>query len=84
MATAADLAQPLAWIDQMSVAMVERLVAWSGINSGTHNVAGLNAMADQIQALFSPLAGSSEQIALEDSEQLGDEAKLILFATGRC
>ena len=63
----------LAWIEQSAPEMLERLVAWSGINSGTQNVRGLNTMADQIRALFTPLASDSQAIALADAEQLGDD-----------
>ncbi|BFM08624.1 hydrolase [Halioxenophilus aromaticivorans] len=65
-----------AWIDQSAPAMLERLVAWSGINSGSHNLAGLQAMAEQIKALFTPIAEDALSVDLADAEQLADDGQI--------
>jgi len=70
------LSAALALIDDNAGQLLERLLAWSAINSGTQNIAGLNAMADNIRALFTPIAEASTVTALDDVQQLDDSGQL--------
>lgn len=45
----------LDWIDSRQSAMVEQVQAWSRINSGSGNLAGLHAMAQALDEAFAPL-----------------------------
>ena len=80
MASRSDL---FALIDAAQTEQVERLIAWSGINSGSFNLAGLAAMADNLKALFSPLADSCEVIDLPEREQLDDQGVVQHIQHGR-
>lgn len=53
-----DEAEALAWIDSQAPALIERTLAWSAINSGSGNLAGLDRMADLIGTEFDRLDGT--------------------------
>jgi glutamate carboxypeptidase len=58
------LSDQLNWIDDRRDEMIELLVRWSGINSGTHHAAGLAAMRQELHDAFAPLADAGEEVAL--------------------
>ena len=61
--TAARDHQPhLHWIDQQLPAMRDELVQLAAINSGSFNVAGVNAVAQRLRALFAPLHADTETL----------------------
>lgn len=59
------MTSPLADLAHQTSAMLERVERWSAINSGSHHVAGLDAMRAALRADFAPL-GQLEEIALGD------------------
>ncbi|WP_317930321.1 hydrolase [Halioxenophilus sp. WMMB6] len=67
----------LALIDRAADALLERLLAWSAINSGSSNLPGLARMAKEISSLFTPLAEQSQTIALANVERLADDGQLL-------
>lgn len=68
--TAEQLSAALAWIDEQADAMIERMMLLSAINSGTTNTAGVNRIAEELSALFSPLADSSESQASATAQRV--------------
>jgi glutamate carboxypeptidase len=58
------------WLKQKKDAMVEQLLTWCKINSGTFNQAGLNRMTDVIQEDFTVLGAKTERIKLSNYVQI--------------
>ncbi|MBS0659750.1 MAG: hydrolase [Verrucomicrobia bacterium] len=56
---------PLDSIAAAATAMLERVERWSAVNSGSHHVAGLDAMRTVLRADFAPL-GEMEELPLGD------------------
>ncbi|MEX6723775.1 hydrolase [Parapedomonas caeni] len=48
-------ARPLDWIAERQAAMTETVMAWSAINSGSRNLAGLDRMATALEQAFGAL-----------------------------
>lgn len=64
-----DKYQPyLEWIDGRHEDMLERVLKWSAINSGSTNVAGLGNMMAALREAFEPLGGAIEDIPLAPRE----------------
>lgn len=64
-----DKYQPyLEWIDARREDMLERVLKWSAINSGSTNVAGLGIMIEALRQAFEPLGGAIEDIPLTPRE----------------
>ncbi len=64
-----DKYQPyLEWIDARHEDMLERVLKWSAINSGSTNVAGLGIMIEALRQAFEPLGGAIEDIPLNPRE----------------
>ncbi|MDX2235718.1 MAG: hydrolase [Hyphomonadaceae bacterium] len=57
-------------IDAAAEAMVARTIAWSRINSGSLEIAGLQVMAGALADAFSGLPGPLERVALAPSERV--------------
>lgn len=55
----------LAAIDQAAPALFERLVAWSAINSGSGNVAGLTRMATELESALRKLTPAVARVPLD-------------------
>ena len=54
------ISQAMQWIDQQHDWMVETLLQWSAINSGSLHVAGVRQMRETLQAAFAELGGEAE------------------------
>lgn len=59
-------------IDARQGAMVETVQAWSAINSGSRNAAGLAAMADALDEAFAPL-GVFDRLKARDAEVIASD-----------
>ena len=66
----------LAWIDDQQQQMVDRLVAWSAINSGSHNGAGLKAMGAEVSEAFSVLGADYRVEATAPGQQVAADGSL--------
>ena len=55
-----NFAKELAWIETQGPRMIERVKAWSAINSGSHNQDGLAKMAALIAGEFTALGADLE------------------------
>ena len=67
-----DSAPILAWIDQQHDRMVDTLIQWSNLNTGTYNAAGLHAFAAQLLPLLRQLSPDIEQIPLPPHQVIND------------
>jgi len=56
--------------------MLEQVIAWSGINSGSRNLDGLDAMARSLADAFSPLPGLLDLRDPEPVESMGPDGAL--------
>ncbi len=52
----------LRWIDQQRDVMLQQVMTWSGINSGSYHTAGVNRMANALVDAFAPLGGTVERL----------------------
>lgn len=69
-----DFAPWLAWLDDRAEAMRAQVMAWSAINSGTTNLPGLAAMAEQLDPVFRALDPNiAEHVSLPDAEEIGPD-----------
>jgi glutamate carboxypeptidase len=63
--------------------MLEQTLAWAAINSGTRNLSGLKAMADQLADAFSTLPGTVELVAPDATEAVSTSGDLVAVEAGR-
>lgn len=68
-----DYLPHLQWIDGQESRMIDLLIRWANVNSGTQNLQGLNEVLALLEEEFSQLSGESERITLEP-QQLEDSA----------
>lgn len=73
----------LDWIAAQHEAMVAHTVQWSEINSGSRNLAGLNAMAREIKSAFAVLAGEVVEETLSPQQIVDDKGNLTYQELGR-
>jgi glutamate carboxypeptidase len=81
---AEDCAAALVQIDGQQAQMVETVLAWSNINSGSGNAAGLAKMEALIIAAFAPLGGEVDLIQLPDGEKVNAAGEIEAVKNGRC
>ena len=70
-------------IDRESNAMIDTVRHWSGINSGSHNLAGLARMADALMDAFSPLGGTLRLVDPAPAHAVGADGQLVPLRHGR-
>lgn len=63
--------------------LLAHTLAWSAINSGTTNFAGLATIADLLAAAFASLSGALALVDPEQTEMIDSSGKLIPVAAGR-
>lgn len=63
----------LEWIDSRRDIMLERVMAWSAINSGSTNLDGLARMWATLEKAFAPLGGDIREITLAPHTLVGDD-----------
>lgn len=73
----------LDWIDAQRTAMRAELVQLASINSGSFNVAGVNAVSQRLFDLFAPLQAEAEFIDLAPHRSTADDGTLRERALGR-
>jgi glutamate carboxypeptidase len=67
--------EALNWIDGRQAAMVETVQAWSEINTGSRNAAGLATMAAALDVAFASL-GHFERLPAADADVVGSDGLL--------
>lgn len=73
----------LDWISAQVPAMRDELLALSGINSGSYNAAGVNAVGDRLAKMFAPLGASTERIVMPPHRVTGDDGEIRESAVGQ-
>lgn len=69
-------------IDAAAPEMIERVKAWSAVNSGSRNLDGLDRMAALIEEAFAPLGGDAARIAEKDAEGVAADGALYPIRHG--
>ncbi|MEI6419865.1 MAG: hydrolase, partial [Sphingomonadales bacterium] len=62
--------------------MTDQILAWSAINSGSRNLAGLAAMADVLEAAFAPLGGVARRVAPAPAQAVTADGRTVPLAHG--
>jgi glutamate carboxypeptidase len=78
----ASILQARDWLTQQQHVMQDELEQLCNLNSGSENVAGLKAVADHLENVFSDLGVPCERFALHDRVLLDDDARQQAIATG--
>ncbi|GAC1625017.1 MAG: hydrolase [Nevskia sp.] len=71
----ASTAALLAGLDRRALPLRDELIALSNLNSGSFNVAGVNAVAQRLRALFAPLGATAERIAVAPYRSTDDRGE---------
>jgi len=69
-------------VDARSSEMVETVEAWSRVNSGSNNAAGLQQMEALVLEAFAPLGAEVELIKLSDGEKVDDAGEILPVKNG--
>lgn len=72
----------LHWIKDQKPNLINTLIDWSNINSGSFHPQGIERQAQAIQTLFSNLGAQLQTFALEPLRTLSDQAQLNEFPVG--
>ncbi len=72
----------LAALDTAQTAMIETVLAWSRINSGSDNLEGLRKMGEAVTAAFSPLGAEHEVRPLPPAERVAPDGSLVARPLG--
>lgn len=62
------MSEALAWIDEQQPSLQQRLLQWSSINSGSHNLAGLADMHQTLAAAYGEISDTVETITADTYE----------------
>lgn len=57
--------------------MIERVIAWANVNTGTDNFAGLNRLRAEVAKAFAPLDAAAEDVPLPAATDIGPGGDLI-------
>lgn len=79
----AGLQHSLSGIKDQQSQMLETLIEWSRINSGSSNLSGLKVMEERIADAFAPLGASVDFIQLEPTERLNHDGTVEAVENGR-
>ena len=69
-------AAALARLDGQREAMLAQVLAWSGINSGSRNLAGLAAMADALAEAFAPLGAAITRVPAAPASRMAQDGRV--------
>ncbi|WP_262690573.1 hydrolase [Kordiimonas aestuarii] len=73
----------LANIDARQQCMVDMVLEWSRVNSGSRNLAGLDEMEKKVLDAFKVLEPEVELIDLDDGEAVNEAGELVTIKNGR-
>jgi len=78
-----DAAPVLAWIDQQQPRMRQLITQWAAINSGSHNLDGLDQLSRALQQHYSALGGEVTEIPLPPQHVIDNRGDEIDVPLGR-
>lgn len=70
-------------IDERKDRMIQQVIDWCDINSGTYNVEGLDHMATTLKAAWSPLSDEVAELTLSPQEDLDKSANRFTNPIGK-
>jgi glutamate carboxypeptidase len=73
----------LTWIDAQSPRMIDTVIRWCGINSGSRNLAGLASMSAALQTDFAVLGGEMHEVGLPPESTIDNTGHLVPLALGK-
>jgi glutamate carboxypeptidase len=73
----------LAWIDEQRDVMIERVIAWSALNSYSYNCAGLERMLRAVQAVVPALEGTVADRQLAPQLRIDQQGREQVCELGR-
>lgn len=73
----------LKWIDSQHETMVQLLLDWAEINSGSHHLAGLDRMRQALMDGFGILGGEMEEISLDSLEAVDSKGEICQVPLGK-
>jgi glutamate carboxypeptidase len=72
----------LQWIENQKSNLIETLISWSDMNSGSFHVEGVRRQAKAVEALFNNLKAEFNTFELEPLRTLSDQGEIINFPIG--
>ncbi|WP_417460517.1 hydrolase [Kordiimonas sp.] len=75
--------EALTRIDSRSQVMIDTVIAWSKVNSGSRNLEGLSHMENLVLEAFAPLSPEVELIELDDGEAVNEAGQVVTIKNGR-
>ncbi|MFI4860429.1 MAG: hydrolase [Phycisphaerales bacterium JB063] len=75
--------QALRWLETQSGVMLDRLVDWASVNSGSANLAGLATMLGKVEQSAATLGGTMERADLPGYETIDDAGEPTLSTFGQ-
>lgn len=76
--------QVLEAVEEMGASLIARAVAWSEINSGSNNLAGLRTVAERLHPALAALGGKFESLPLDDVTTIDARGETITSPAGQC
>jgi glutamate carboxypeptidase len=77
-----ELLQHLAWLDGRDGEMLKLVEDLCHQNSGTFNLAGIEAVAERLMSEFAPLAGQRHTVPVDSQETINDQGQVVRAAIG--
>jgi len=71
-------------VEEMGPSLIARAVAWSEINSGSNNLAGLRTVAERLHPALAALDGKFESLPLDDVTTIDARGETITSPAGQC
>ena len=77
------LSDQLRWVDAQDQRLRRLVAEWAGINSGSHNIAGLRRCTEAVVREFVPLGAAVRRIGLPPQEVLNDSGEEVTRPLGQ-
>lgn len=72
----------LTWIETQQDFLLNTLISWSNINSGSFHTEGIKRQAQAVMELFSQLGAELQTFVLDPLKTLSDQAQVEIFPVG--
>ncbi|MEC7840415.1 MAG: hydrolase [Chlamydiota bacterium] len=78
-----DYEEVLSWIEDQRKPMIDQVIEWADINSGSSNLEGLNAILNTLKRSFETLDAQADTISLRTVKNISPEGKVSESPTGQ-
>lgn len=75
--------EAIQWITTQKAQMIDKLIAWSNINSASENIDGLSEMLSVLEDSFAPLKGKIEHLSLPPRSLVSPSGELFTHPLGK-